>query len=194
MPTRLESFGLDGSLAWDLFGFDDEDYGDIDFDALGALGAATTDTASAAAGEVPGAVTFVLDVLAVLLVMILLAAAVALLIALNWQRSLRTLREHVRPWAQLSTVAAWCGLGARPSDTPFEYATTVARQVPAVRREVQAIADAYVRGTYGPVTPTAEEAAHAEEAWKGSRWVLAKMLLRQNWRTLVSGRWPRGER
>jgi hypothetical protein len=42
--------------------------------------------------------------------------------------------------------------------------------------------------------PRAEEAARAAQAWKGSRWLLAKTLLRQNWRTLMSGRWPRGER
>ncbi len=194
VPTRLESFGLDGSLAWDLFGFDDEDYGDIDFEALGNLAAANADASSAAASEMPGIVAVILDVLAVLVVLVLLAVAAALVFALNWQRSLKTLREHVRPWAQLSTVAGWCGLGARPSDTPFEYASAVARQVPPVRREVQAIADAYVRGTYGRDGVNADEAARAADAWKGSRWLLAKTLLRQNWRNLVGSRWPRGER
>jgi hypothetical protein len=61
-----------------------------------------------------------------------------------------------------------------------------------VRREVQAIADAYVRGTYGREAPAADESARAEDAWKGSRWLLAKTLLRQNWRSLVTLRWPRG--
>jgi len=193
VPQRPEAFGLDGSLAWDLFGFDDEDYGDIDFDALGALGAASADTAGAAVSELPGVVTVALDAVVALVALTLVVALAALAFALHWQRNVRTLREHVRPWAQLSTVAAWCGLGARPSDTPFEYAHTVARRVPPVRREVQAIADAYVRGTYGPEAPGADEAARAADAWRGSRWLLAKTLLRQNWRTLVGGRWPRGE-
>jgi hypothetical protein len=194
VPQRLESFGLDGALGLDFYGLDDDDYGDIDFDALGALASANADAGGGAANEVPGVVSVLLDALAVLFVVALLAAAAALLLALNWQRSVRTLREHVRPWAQLSTVAAWCGLGARASDTPFEYASTVARQVPPVRREVQAIAEAYVRGTYGREAPTGDEAARAADAWKGSRWVLAKTLLRQNWRALVGGRWPRGPR
>ncbi|HEY7063274.1 MAG TPA: transglutaminaseTgpA domain-containing protein [Chloroflexota bacterium] len=195
VPQRLESFGLDLSQYGDIFGmYDDDDYGDIDFDALGALGAASGDSSGAADGELPGVVTVALDALAVLFGVVLLAGVAAVIFALNWQRSVRTLRDHVRPWAQLSAVTAWCGLGARPSDTPFEYATAVARRVPPVRHEVQAIADTYVRGTYGREAPDAASAARADDAWKGSRWMLARTLLRQNWRSLLGRRWPRGDR
>jgi transglutaminase-like putative cysteine protease len=188
VPQRLESFGLDGMLGWDFYGLDDEDYGDIDFEALGALAGANTDGGGAASSDLPGVVSLLLDLLAVLLTVAALVAAGALVFAVNWQRSIRALREHVRPWAQLSSVAAWCGLRARPSDTPFEYASAVARQVPPVRREVQAIADAYVRGTYGREMPGPDESERAADAWKGSRWLLAKTLIRQNWRALVTPR------
>jgi transglutaminase-like putative cysteine protease len=194
VPQRLESFGLDGALSWDLFGFDDEDYGDLDMEALGALSAGAGDTSGGGSGGIPGILLVLVEVLTVLFVALVFAAVVALILALSWRRSLRSLREHVRPYAQLCAVAAWCGLGRRPSDTPFEYATVVAREVPPARRDVQAIADAYVRGTYGRDDPEAGLTAQAENAWKGSRWVLVKTLVRQNWRRLLTRFWPLGQR
>src|SRR5204862_7001496 len=50
VPQRLESFGLDLSGLADFYGFDDDDYGDIDIEALGALGAANADARGKAAG------------------------------------------------------------------------------------------------------------------------------------------------
>jgi transglutaminase-like putative cysteine protease len=194
VPQRLESFGLDGSLFGDLFGFDDEDYGDLDLEALGALSAPPSDPGAGGGDGLPGVVTVLLEVLTGLFLILSVVALVVLVVALNWQRSLRSLREHVRPYAQLCAVAAWCGLGRRPSDTPFEYARVVAREVPPVRREVQAIADAYVRGVYGRGDPEAGMTERAQDAWKGSRWTLARRLARQNWRRMVTRFWPLGQR
>ena len=194
VPQRLESFGLDGSLSWDLFGFEDEDYGDLDLEALGALNAPAGDGGAGGGGGLPGIVVMLLEALTALLAVLAIAAVVVLLFALNWQRSVRSLREHVRPYAQLCAVASWCGLGRRPSDTPFEYATVVAREVPPARREVQAIADAYVRGTYGRGDPEAGLTAQAADAWKGARRPLVTTLLRQNWRRLLARLWPLGGR
>ncbi len=194
VPPRLESFGLDGSLAWDLFGFEDEDYGDLDLEALGLLGASASGAANAGGGPLAAFLTLLAEALAVLAVLVLLGLAVVGVLAVHWQRSLQALREHVRPYAQLYTVAGWCGLRARPSDTPFEYANVVAHQVPPVRRQVSAIVAAYVRGTYGRGHPDEMLLAEAMRAWRGARWVLVKTLLRRNWRRLLTSVWRWGGR
>ena len=59
-------------------------------------------------------------------------------------------------------MAGWCGLAQRPSDTPYEYARVLAGEVPPASTQVQAIADAYVRGTYGRAVPEGGPAGLAE--------------------------------
>ncbi len=195
VPPRLESFGLDGSLAWDLFGFEDDDYGDFDFEGLGDMGSSTdTSTVVVDSGGWPVVVVGALYVLGGLLAGLTVLTAVAVAFGLAWQRSLRSLRDHVRPYAQLCAVAGWCGLAQRPSDTPYEYAQTLAREIPPVGTQVQAIADAYVRGTFGRTAPDSGVAERAADAWKGMRLLLARTLLRRHWRRLLVVRWPRGRR
>jgi transglutaminase-like putative cysteine protease len=193
LPTRLESFGLDGSLAWDLFGFEDDDYGDLDLDALGALGAVSDAGAGSSGGDLPGVLIVLIDLLIVVTVALGIAALVFAVLLVWWQRSLRSLREHVRPYAQLCALASWCGLARRPSDTPFEYAHVLAREVPPARGDVQAIANAYVRGTYGRGTPEARVNEQAADAWRGTRWLLAKALLHRNGRRVLARWWPGAE-
>ncbi|HZU08168.1 MAG TPA: DUF3488 and transglutaminase-like domain-containing protein [Chloroflexota bacterium] len=191
VPPRLEAFGLDGSLIWDLFGFEDEDYGDLDLEGLAGLQPAA-DANGGQNGGLPGIVVVFLHVLGLLFALLLLALALGTILVIGWQRSLRSLREHVRPYAQLSTLAAWCGVGRRPSDTPYEYAETLGREVPPARREVQTIAEVYVQGTFGRTAPDAHLTEQAVKAWRGTWWLLAKTLLRRHWRRLITHGWPRG--
>ncbi len=187
VPPRLESFGLDGSLAWDLFGFEDEDYGDLDFEGLGAMmGDSDASAAPADPGGWPAIVVGLLYLAGGLLAVLLILAAVVAVLGVVWQRSVRSLRDHVRPYAQLCAVAGWCGVAQRPSDTPYEYAQTLAREIPPVGTQVHAIADAYVKGTYGRNAPESGVAERAADAWKGMRVVLARTLLRRHWRQLLA--------
>jgi transglutaminase-like putative cysteine protease len=193
VPPRLESFGLDGSLGWDLFGFEDEDYGDFDFEGLGAMVAPSDASPPTDASELPGVVVGLLYLLVGLLVAALAAAGAAIVLACLWQRSLGSLRAYIRPYAQLCAVASWCGLAQRPSDTPYEYARVLGSEVPPARGQVQAIADAYVRGTYGRAAPEGGVSEQAADAWKGTRLLLVRTLLRRHWRQMLNLRrlWER---
>lgn len=189
VPPRLESFGLDGSLLGDLFGFEDEDYSMYDLEGLSNTGLTTDSGAATEEHGAPGLLQYVVPLLLLLAVVPLLGALVGLGLLLLWQRSLRSLRPHVRPYAQLSALAAWAGVRRRPSDTPYEYAAALARAVPPVRTEVQTITEAFVQGTYGRGPLDAELARRAVEAWATLRWVLLRRAV-QYWRQALA-RWRR---
>jgi hypothetical protein len=181
IPPRPESFDLDSSLAWDLFGLEDEPEEDLDLYGLGLLDGMEDEGANSGGGGFPGIVTLLLQALGILLSVLLLLSLTLVGLAIVWQRSLRSLREHVRPYAQLCALAGWAGLVRQPGDTPFEYARVLAREIPPARPGLEAITQVYVRGTYGrdPLDP--REAARAAQAWLGIRWLLAKLLVQRNW-------------
>ena len=191
IPPRLESFGLDGSLFGDLFGFEDEDYSLYDLEGLSDISATNATGAAAENQAGPGLLQLIVPALLAVAVVLLVGLVAGALLLLLWQHNLRSLRPHVRPYAQLSAFAAWAGLRRRPSDTPYEYAATLSRAVPPARSQVQTITEAYVRGTYGRGPLDHELARRAVEAWATLRWLLLRRAL-QRWRRLPV-QWRRGD-
>jgi transglutaminase-like putative cysteine protease len=84
----------------------------------------------------------------------LLASAV---LAVAWTRGLKGLRVYQRPYAELVRLGRWSGM-LRPqvSDTPFEVAERLGRQVPRAQPAIDELTDAYVEGTYASRPPKAD--------------------------------------
>lgn len=75
-------------------------------------------------------------------------------VALAWRRGLGSLAGYQRPYAQLVRLGDWSGaLRARPSDTPWEVADKLGRQVPRNRTAIDELTSAYVEGTYASSPP-----------------------------------------
>jgi transglutaminase-like putative cysteine protease len=89
--------------------------------------------------------------LGVLFVAMLLAAAV---LAVAWRRGLTSLNSFQRPYAELVKLGRWSGaLRPRTSDTPFEVAERMGRQVPRAQSAIGEVTDAYVEATYSGRPP-----------------------------------------
>jgi len=83
-----------------------------------------------------------------------LAAVAAAGLGLAWRRGLGGLALYQRPYAQLVRLGRWSGtLRPRYSDTPFELADRLARQVPRARGPLHDVTAAYVEGTYAGRAP-----------------------------------------
>jgi hypothetical protein len=93
----------------------------------------------------------------VLLVLVALCALVATgagMLAIAWRRGMGHLAAYQRPYAQLTRLARWSGaVRGRASDTPFEFADRLARQVPSARPAIGELTSAYVEGTYANRQP-----------------------------------------
>ncbi len=103
----------------------------------------------------------------------LLALAVTLLVRDRLQRqavaSGRLVLGGVQYYDRLLRLAWWVGLRARPSDTPFEFAEGVSREVPGTRDLIGPIAQAYVLERYGRHQPDRAEQQQLARAWDGLR-------------------------
>jgi len=78
-------------------------------------------------------------------------------VALAWRRGLGSLAAYQRPYAQLVRLGGWSGaLRARISDTPWEVADRLGRQVPRTRSAIDELTGAYVEGTYANRTPVVD--------------------------------------
>lgn len=86
---------------------------------------------------------------------LLVFALIALgFVAIAWRRGLGSLAAYQRPYAQLVRLGGWSGvLRARLSDTPWEVADRLGRQVPRTRSAIDELTGAYVEGTYANRTP-----------------------------------------
>jgi len=94
-------------------------------------------------------------------ILVLMAGALLLVglfgagfLAVAWRRGLGALAVYQRPYAQLVRLGAWSGvLRSRLSDTPWEVAERLGRQVPRTRVAIDELTGAYVEGTYANRTP-----------------------------------------
>jgi hypothetical protein len=95
-------------------------------------------------------------------VLVLIAGVLLLLgliavagLAVAWRRGLGALTAYQRPYAQLVKLGRWSGtLRPRISDTPFELAERLARQVPRAQPAIDELTGVYVEGTYARRPPT----------------------------------------
>jgi transglutaminase-like putative cysteine protease len=75
-------------------------------------------------------------------------------LALAWRRGLSGLNGFQRPYAELVKLGRWSGaLRTRASDTPFEVAERIGRQVPRAQSAIGDVTDAYVEATYAGRPP-----------------------------------------
>jgi transglutaminase-like putative cysteine protease len=87
-------------------------------------------------------------------VLLVLALIVAAVLALAWRRGLSHLNSFQRPYAELVKLGRWSGaLRTRTSDTPFEVAERMGRQVPRAHSAIGEVTDAYVEATYAGRSP-----------------------------------------
>ncbi|HUS15663.1 MAG TPA: DUF3488 and transglutaminase-like domain-containing protein [Chloroflexia bacterium] len=111
-----------------------------------------------------------------------LLALVAAIGALLWRReraraiaSGRLVMGGIQYYERLVKLAWWLGLRPRASDTPYEFADQVAREVPGAGSYVTPIARAYVRERFGQHRPDRGEQQDLARAWM----LLRNRLLRR---------------
>ena len=87
----------------------------------------------------------------------------------TWQRSFRNLTVAESFYARMIRVAEWLGVKNRPSQTPHEYASDLARVVPRSQPAIWRITEAFVRERFAGVAPGPEEHVSLAEAWRELR-------------------------
>ncbi len=98
-----------------------------------------------------------------------------------WYRawwSLRRLGLADELYAKMLRLATLLGFPYRVHQTPFEYASSLGRQMPGYEHDVDRVAQAYVRRRYRGRSVPLSDLRDAEEAWKRLRWALLWRLFR----------------
>ena len=108
-----------------------------------------------------------------LLSLILLALVGALV---RFELRFRGLPAIDRAWGKTRLLGAYAGHAARPSQTPYEYADAMGREIPDVQEPLRTIAHARVQDRYAPGGATAAERDAAALAWRRTARVLVTLL------------------
>jgi transglutaminase-like putative cysteine protease len=100
-----------------------------------------------------------------------LAVLSALLLALfvglvRFEIRFRGLGTIDSAWGKTRLLGAYAGHAARPSQTPYEYADAMGREIPDVHEPLRTIARARVQDRYSPTGATDAERDAAAAAWR----------------------------
>jgi transglutaminase-like putative cysteine protease len=79
-------------------------------------------------------------------------------------------------WGKARLLGAYAGHAARASQTPYEYAAAVGREIPDVQAPLHTIAHARVQDRYSPLGATDAERAAAAAAWRRVARVFVTLL------------------
>ena len=79
-------------------------------------------------------------------------------------------------WGKTRLLGAYAGHAPRPSETPYEYAATLGRQIPEVQEPLRTIAHARVQDRYAPGGATPAERDAAAAAWRSVARVFVALL------------------
>ena len=79
-------------------------------------------------------------------------------------------------WGKTRLLGAYAGHAPRPSQTPYEYADAMGREIPDVQEPLRTIAHARVQDRYAPGGATAAERDAAALAWRRIARVLITLL------------------
>jgi transglutaminase-like putative cysteine protease len=102
---------------------------------------------------------------------------IALLVALiRFELRFRGLGTIDSAWGKTRLLGAYAGHAARPSQTPYEYADAMGREIPDVHEPLQTIAHARVQERYSPGGATDAERAAAAAAWRRVARVFVTLL------------------
>jgi transglutaminase-like putative cysteine protease len=96
-----------------------------------------------------------------------------------WSFGLAGLPQPAQVWEKTLRLARWGKAGARPSETPREFATRLTEVVPGTD-DVRYLAATYERSTFGQKQISDEESERVELAWRNVRNRLLRRVLR--WR------------
>jgi transglutaminase-like putative cysteine protease len=108
-----------------------------------------------------------------ILSLLLLALFVALV---RFELRFRGLGAIDSAWGKTRLLGAYAGHAARPSQTPYEYAAAMGREIPDVGEPMLTIARARVQDRYAPGGATDAERAAAAAAWRRVARVLLTLL------------------
>jgi transglutaminase-like putative cysteine protease len=109
----------------------------------------------------------------VLLSLMLIGLFVALV---RFELRFRGLPVIESAWGKTRLLGAYAGHAAKPSQTPYEYADAMGREIPDVQEPLRAIAHARVQDRYAPGGATAAERDAAALAWRKIARVLITLL------------------
>jgi transglutaminase-like putative cysteine protease len=99
-----------------------------------------------------------------------------------WLRGLSGQSPAGQFYTRLQRGAAWTGITAQSSMTPFEYARSIASTIPGSRTDAEYLAEIYVKERYGNQALASPEITRARAAWLRLRGVFVKYALLQRWR------------
>jgi transglutaminase-like putative cysteine protease len=110
-----------------------------------------------------------------------LALLSALLLALfvglvRFEMRFRGLGAIDSAWGKSRLLGAYAGHAARPSQTPYEYADAIGREIPDVHEPMQTIARARVQDRYSPLGATDAERDAAAAAWRKAARIFVTLL------------------
>ena len=108
---------------------------------------------------------------------VLSALLLALFVALvRFEMRFRGLGAIDSAWGKTRLLGAYAGHAARPSQTPYEYAESMGREIPDVVEPLRTIAHARVQDRYSPTGATDAERAAAAAAWRRVARVFVTLL------------------
>jgi hypothetical protein len=95
-----------------------------------------------------------------ILIAVLLAGTIGALILIAWWRGPRGEVSPETAWASVSKSASRFGFAPRPTQTVYEYASSLGELVPVAKPDITTVADAKVETTYAraALTPEREHA------------------------------------
>ncbi len=99
-----------------------------------------------------------------------------------WLRGLSGQSPAGQFYTRLQRGAAWTGITARESMTPFEYARSIGSTIPGSRTDADYLAEIYVKERYGNQSLASPEITRARAAWLRLRGVFVKYAVLQRWR------------
>ena len=100
-------------------------------------------------------------------------------LALRWahRRYLAVTGEPETAYRRLRDLAAFGGMSAASSRTPYQFGEQLGRRLPAYSESVSVIVDSYVRTRYGAKAHTYDESGVLADAWTAVRYPLLRLSL-----------------
>jgi transglutaminase-like putative cysteine protease len=109
----------------------------------------------------------------------LLALSLGALIVAAWWRGPRGELSPENAWLWVSGAASRLGFAPRPTETVYEYATSLGELIPVARPDINTVAEAKVETTYARVELTPERANAVALALRRLRLSLVRLLFKR---------------
>jgi len=109
----------------------------------------------------------------------LLALIVGAAVLAAWWRGPRGVVSADAAWSSMSRLAGRFGFAPRPTETVYEYATSLGEALPTARPDLQTVAHAKVEVAYGRASMTEDRLAAVREATRRLRLQLLRLAVRR---------------